>query len=287
MDALKEIAEEFWGWHEETIGREGVNDALSALGNGCKEALSAYADEVGKPAEERQVLARAMAGLFLAIVRVSGAVANNTWRVKVGLSNRKPRPLACAFDEHLNDCFASIDAGAHGHPYAFKSGVYAWVDACACGASIEMATVAVQDLFDEMKKAAQPEDPNVRKTWHAEVFKPKHSDGAASIAAERQRQIEAEGWTPEHDDQWRHFELTQAAMAYAASAAGVNAARMQEMHCGDYYPVSLWPWAHNWDKRPGRDAGDESRRRALVKAGALIAAEIDRLDREHAKGGEG
>jgi hypothetical protein len=77
------------------------------------------------------------------------------------------------------------------------------------------------------------------------------------IANERQRQIEAEGWTPEHDDQHSSGELADAAACYA---------RGKQMS-------AVWPWDEKWWK-PGPD-----RRRQLVKAGALIVAEIERLDR--------
>lgn len=82
--------------------------------------------------------------------------------------------------------------------------------------------------------------------------------GVAKIAAERRRQISAEGWTPEHDDTHTEYELVSAAVAYAAEVAGLD------------YPSQFWPWDYeSW--RPGSDV------RMLVKAGALIAAEIDRL----------
>lgn len=79
--------------------------------------------------------------------------------------------------------------------------------------------------------------------------------GASMIAAERQRQIEVEGWTHEHDDEHRHGELVSAAVCYAKPALA------------DTY----WPWDPFWWK-PSDDPI-----RNLVKAGALIAAEIDRL----------
>ncbi|WP_372395202.1 hypothetical protein ABMY26_06965 (plasmid) [Azospirillum sp. HJ39] len=81
------------------------------------------------------------------------------------------------------------------------------------------------------------------------------------IAAERRRQIEAEGWTPEHDDEHDNSEMSRAAAAYALSANGDKTkARF------------IWPWSAAWWK-------PTDPRRDLVKAGALIAAEIERLDR--------
>lgn len=83
------------------------------------------------------------------------------------------------------------------------------------------------------------------------------------IAAERKRQIEAEGWTVAHDDEHDEGQLTRAAACYA----------MGRTRFGDAYgPENLWPWDNEWWK-PG------SYRRNLVKAGALIVAEIERLDR--------
>lgn len=81
--------------------------------------------------------------------------------------------------------------------------------------------------------------------------------GAERIAAERQRQIEEEGWTPEHDDGHDGGSLAGAAAAYTLANEPLGA--------------SLWPWERSsW--KPGTD-----RIRQLEKAGALIAAEIDRL----------
>ncbi|MDP3407255.1 hypothetical protein [Bosea sp. (in: a-proteobacteria)] len=94
------------------------------------------------------------------------------------------------------------------------------------------------------------------------------------IAAERLRQIEAEGWSPDHDD--RHFkgELARAAASY------VLPARHREGGFADGVNIIklLWPWGWDWWK-------PTSRRRDLVKAGALIVAEIERLDRAAAKAG--
>ena len=85
--------------------------------------------------------------------------------------------------------------------------------------------------------------------------------GADLIAAERRRQIDAEGWTPEHDDEHTAHELVYAAVAYAKAAAN------------DPFHAYQWPWAGASFKR----CHDPIRN--LVKAGALIAAEIDRLKR--------
>lgn len=88
-------------------------------------------------------------------------------------------------------------------------------------------------------------------------------DGVDLIAQERARQVAEEGWTPEHDDAHIHGELVKAAVTY--TYAFTERAPTQ--------PPGNWPWAQRWWK-------PDDRVRNLVKAGALIAAEIDRLQRK-------
>lgn len=96
------------------------------------------------------------------------------------------------------------------------------------------------------------------------------------VLAERRRQIETEGWTPLHDDAHDVGDLSSAAMGYAQSAA------CQLSHDGltlEGTPL-FWPWEASWFK-------PSTARRDLIKAGALILAEIERLDRLVAKKQEG
>jgi hypothetical protein len=90
----------------------------------------------------------------------------------------------------------------------------------------------------------------------------READGAALISTERQRQVEAEGWTPEHDDRLELGELVDAAIAYARLGRGADPAQAR----------IEWPWDGGF--KPATNA-----ERDLVRAGALIAAEIDRLRR--------
>lgn len=89
------------------------------------------------------------------------------------------------------------------------------------------------------------------------------SEAARDVLAERRRQIEVEGWTPEHDDAHNGGQLAAAAAAYATAGRQLDA-------LGG--PGPLWPWELQWWK-------PRSYRDNLVKAGALILAEIERLDR--------
>jgi hypothetical protein len=95
------------------------------------------------------------------------------------------------------------------------------------------------------------------------------SAGADRIAAERRRQIADEGYYAQHDDEHGRDELTRAAVCYALPA------HMRPIRVPGQPPSHYWPWAlEDWKPTP------DDRVRELVKAGALIAAEIDRLLRQ-------
>lgn len=89
-------------------------------------------------------------------------------------------------------------------------------------------------------------------------------DVIAEIRSERDRQRSDEGWTPEHDDKHDKGEMALAAGCYALNGA-------PERFADGVVPI-FWPWAREWWK-------PKSRRRDLVRAAALIVAEIERIDR--------
>ena len=92
--------------------------------------------------------------------------------------------------------------------------------------------------------------------------------GIELITEERTRQVSVEGWTAKHDDHHVHGELAVAAACYAETAA-------LQGEFGEL-PPCFWPkqWPFERSAFKGKD-----RIRNLVKAGALIAAEIDRIQR--------
>jgi hypothetical protein len=95
----------------------------------------------------------------------------------------------------------------------------------------------------------------------------KLSNGVTLIAEERARQITEEGFDAERDDKHTIGELAAAAACYAQFACA------EALH--GRTPVGYpggWPWDGSWWKPKGQI-------RDLVRAGALIAAEIDRLQR--------
>ncbi|API54847.1 hypothetical protein BMW22_15525 [Rhizobium leguminosarum] len=93
-----------------------------------------------------------------------------------------------------------------------------------------------------------------------------------AVIAERRRQVEVEGFDDRHDDAAKSNAMALAAAVYAipdhyryldCEGFGGGRGSIRRM---------LWPWDDGWFK-PG------DRRRELVKAAALIIAEIEAIDR--------
>jgi hypothetical protein len=95
-----------------------------------------------------------------------------------------------------------------------------------------------------------------------------YQGGVRLISKERQRHKEVEGWDDENDDKYVNGELADAAICY-----------LVDPQHRDTEPFP-WPWDESWWKP------SEDRIRELEKAGALIAAEIDRLQRQKNKKNE-
>ncbi|EIG6597879.1 ead/Ea22-like family protein [Salmonella enterica] len=89
------------------------------------------------------------------------------------------------------------------------------------------------------------------------------------VVAERQRQQSAEGWAPEHDDQYGKSQLLWASSCYM----------LNTIQPFNRIPMD-WPWDSSWWK-------PTNPRRDLVKSGALIIAEIERIDRADGIGVKG
>lgn len=109
--------------------------------------------------------------------------------------------------------------------------------------------------------------------------------GIELIAAERERQVSGEGYVPEHDDAHKHGDMALAAALYATPV-------LLYKQIKNFNGVSFrdpWPWELECDKRPRSGTcinpnspfylSMDERISQLTKAGALIAAEIDRLQR--------
>lgn len=93
------------------------------------------------------------------------------------------------------------------------------------------------------------------------------------VLAERKRQIEQEGFTHENDDMHVPGELASAGACYALNASSNEGAT----HA---FLSRQWPWPTKWWK-------PTNKRRDLVKAAALIIAEIEKIDRHAAQAATG
>lgn len=95
------------------------------------------------------------------------------------------------------------------------------------------------------------------------------------VLNERAGHVRREGWTFAHDDAYLKGELAFAAASYAENAGRSIAEPVPKgfRAIGGNYPPASWPWAGNWWKPRGP-------REDLVRAAALIIAEIERLDRQ-------
>lgn len=125
--------------------------------------------------------------------------------------------------------------------------------------------------------AATPFYPNLQ-TGFLKVKESKNEDEAVllsamaqdvlrEIAKERVRQVTKEGWSEQHDDRYTNGELSRAAGSYVLHKYVEGAP-----------PPMSWPWPDEWWK-PSKD----SKYKDLIKAAALIVAELERMRREGAK----
>lgn len=141
-------------------------------------------------------------------------------------------------------------------------------------AELSQEEKAIRRDFAEQVARARREDAAAKSHPSPPKTAEWMSEGTRLIADERDRQRKAEGWTPEHDDTHNDGEMRLAAVAYAYHISSLHADGTSKR------PPSMWPWRKEWWK-PSPDPV-----RQLTKAGALIAAEIDRLLRLREKEGK-
>lgn len=101
--------------------------------------------------------------------------------------------------------------------------------------------------------------------------------GAERIAAERQRQIDVEGYTADHDVAHDSADLAHAADCYLQAAIFTHAGWRVQGPGAIYGDPPQLPVARDWPWERAAWKPSDDPIRNLEKAGALIAAEIDRL----------
>ncbi|MBJ9771398.1 hypothetical protein [Acinetobacter baumannii] len=101
------------------------------------------------------------------------------------------------------------------------------------------------------------------------------SQAVKDVLNERERQIQIKGWTNEHDDVYSKNELTRAAACYTTNVINYGwkfISKPAGVYQSEKAP-EYWPWDDCYWK-------PKSPRQDLVRAAALLIAEIERLDRE-------
>lgn len=204
-------------------------------------------------------------------VREDGLAWLAAWRTAFGEGHEKPGPdgLGVDWDEPfartVDAACLTFDPGFRTRPFheasAIRRGGIEWLQAWR-------KAVEDQGLKDRTPSAGladHAQRPTIREPDEAPIWNP--SRALQDVADERQRQRDAEGWTLDHDDGHKGGELARAGACYALHA-GTN--------LGGQTPL-FWPWAKEWFK-------PKTARRDLVRAAALIVAEIERGDRLTARG---
>lgn len=138
------------------------------------------------------------------------------------------------------------------------------------------ANVENRDLLDENRRLAESTDEQeslqqlqqkladalaMNRKLHERLTSVNATTGAYMIAVERERQIKDEGYNEEHDQAHAPMTLAMAAVSYILC----NDVKKRKIAKTTY-----WPWEDKYYKP--RDM-----KRNLIRAGALVAAAIDRL----------
>ncbi|MFG8359997.1 hypothetical protein ACEOSW_25270 [Pseudomonas aeruginosa] len=251
-------------------------------------AMDLLLDHVSRISEkfkaERDAALARVAGLELGIARIAGDfLPDNSGQAELALDEMR---------QALHELLAAAPTQAQ---HSVPESVRAWFEAkqahvnavdaynarlkfvrehCPFGTSVDpeyqlmeeadrLARGLVGPMFDELRSllAAAP-GKEVPQAW-------------IDVQEERRRQITAEGWTPEHDDEHADGQMAQAAGCYALHAGGIGTDWPDGRQNG---AALFWPW----DKDSWKPT---TPRRDLVKACALALAEIERLDRAAATQG--
>lgn len=190
-----------------------------------------------------------------ALSSLMGAVGGNPEAPRLASAPVAPprdwQAVQAAIDDYLEGYELRLDEGCH-TPTEFEK--FLLVDAVA-------GLMHDDEFIDALYSA-------VTAGRAAPAVGDAQTTAAHDVLAERQRQISVKGFNAERDDRYAHQQLGDAAAHYALMAGG-------------WKSLYVWPWAQSTFKQG-------TPREMLVKAGALILAEIERLDRvaQQGKGGE-
>lgn len=215
----------------------------------------------------------------------SQSAAVERWNRRAAPEAAEPQTGSWIAAEDVRRSARAIDVALNGEDGAAKAPALIDVEAQIVGLARALgrpiaAPTDSQAGRDAVEAAAQISAQGCPVAWF--------SRAVHDVTVERLRQVDAEGWTPEHDDEHREGEMAFAAAGYAVAASDHTQAVVHEFDAhgeptlaDDVDRPSHAPWPHGWDFKPA------PARRLLVKAGALILAEIERLDRLSTTTGRG
>jgi hypothetical protein len=195
--------------------------------------------------------------------------------IKAGVLPKIAGRWACELRARM-DLDPGIDVFYRDRTVVAEGGLFSSTEAIVSDSELTVHSRAVViyrwetiELSELRRKAQIAIDAEAEVTPRREDLREAQTKAARDVLAERARQISVEGWTPERDNQYAKGELAEAGACYALLAGkGATASELDQ--------PGLWPWHWTWWR-------STTRRRDLVKAGALIIAELERLDRAAGK----
>lgn len=142
--------------------------------------------------------------------------------------------------------------------------IYLDILAMRCGVDLGQA------IAEKFNATSRKVGATTRILTEARIVMPAAESVIEEIASERRRQVSEEGRSHDSDDLNVSGQLAGAAACYIMN--GLKISRLDLADRVLKMVADLWPWASHWWK-------PKDRRRDLIRAGALVVAEIERLDR--------
>ena len=217
------------------------------------------------------------------LIRAAGEVqfAVNSEAAKAEFKNVTPAPQTHVDVEDVREQkLATIVAPDNGTP----DEVLSYVLECAKAWVPEARIIGNARAGDIARAIEALPSPQMHVKW-PEFGSFGSATAMMDVIDERLRQQSVEGWSLEHDDAHSSGEMAAAAATYAYSTTLSDRHRQ---YVSGIYSIDnsvtlreLWP--ASWDKIWWKPT---DRRRDLVKAAALLIAEIERLDRAAATEGK-
>lgn len=284
--------------HDESVKAERVWETTMMQACG-EDGPKSVADKFGKLTAERDALAAEnaalksinddrrvfiMNGVQLGYIKVPTVETDPALEtIRIAVSPQEPTPATDAF---LREQMAK--AHKEGAYFVANRMLAAWeagfIEDTAKNAadiarmiltSTEFMADAPEGDFDRSFADSVLEDIIAQLQTEVTPQKPALSQAITDIIAERQRQISEKGFSEARDDKYLPGVLNLAGAAYAVHASYLPDAKRRAER--------LWPWT---EAGKYLNASSKDTRSALIKAAALITAEIERIDRAQLRAGE-